>query len=50
MAKSKIRKKVEKKVFGKCGTCGKTNTPGHTCKMKFSETNAARLKKRMDNR
>jgi hypothetical protein len=50
MAKSQIRKTVEKKVFGPCGTCGRTNTPGHTCRLRFTPANAARLKSRMDKR
>jgi hypothetical protein len=35
--------KLIKRVFGTCGTCGKPNDPRHTCSMKFSPTNAARL-------
>lgn len=47
MAKSRLRKTVERRAFGKCGTCGRTNTPGHTCRMKVSERNAKALRKRL---
>lgn len=46
MGKSKIRKGIERRVFGKCSTCGRTNTPGHTCRLHFTETNARNVKKR----
>jgi len=47
MAKSILRKAITKVVFGKCGTCGRTNSSGHTCRMKFTERNARNLKKRI---
>lgn len=49
MKKTKqIKRAMNNKVFGKCGTCGRANVPGHTCKMKFSERNANALRKRRD--
>jgi hypothetical protein len=45
--KTQARRAIVKKVFGKCGTCGQPNGPRHKCNMKFSKTNAARLKNRM---
>jgi hypothetical protein len=48
--KTQIRRTVVTRVFGKCGTCGQPNDPRHTCNMRFTPTNAARLKGRMDKR
>lgn len=43
-----IKKTIQKKVFGTCGICGKTNTPGHTCRIKFTKQNAKRIQNRRD--
>jgi ribosomal protein L32 len=40
--------KAKEKAFGTCGTCGKTNTPGHTCKVKFSKRGFEAMQKRKD--
>jgi len=48
-----IRKKkyaAAKKAFGPCPTCGRANGPGHVCRMRFSERNAANLRRRMEKR
>jgi ribosomal protein L32 len=46
----KLSEKIQAKVYGQCDTCGKTNTPGHTCRVKFNERSAAALRKRLDRR
>jgi len=48
-----IRKKkyaATKKAFGPCPTCGRANGPGHVCRIRFSERNAANLRRRMEKR
>jgi hypothetical protein len=45
--KTKIKRGIVKRMFGNCRTCGQPNDPRHTCNIKFSRTNADRLRKRM---
>ncbi len=51
--KRELRKRkyaAQKRVFGACPTCGRAGGPSHTCRMRFGEHNAARLRARMDKR
>jgi len=51
--KRELRKRkyaATKKMFGQCPTCGRANGPGHTCRIRFGEHGAARLRARMDKR
>lgn len=44
--KRKMKRKVAKKVFRQCHTCGRVNTPKHVCHIRFTPHNAQLVRNR----
>lgn len=42
----RVKRRIKRKVFSQCKTCGRVNTPKHVCRMRFTKVNAERLKTR----